>query len=291
MSIREINAEEVPIEAAPRGAGPLDAPHRAALPSVPQPSLLARYEALLVGTVSVAVFLVVWQAVAMARVVSVIFLPGPSDIFAAFVELLNTGSIWKDLMVSGQEFVVGYALAVVVGLPLGLIMGWYRYVRYALEPFVTFFYSTPRIALIPLLIIWFGIGIYSKIAMIFMSAVLLILVNTISGVLSVDAGMVKVARSFGASDYQIFRTIVLPGSVPFIIVGLRLAVGYALIGMVVGEMQAAQAGIGKMMAAAGQTFQTSKVFVGLFITAVVGLFFSFLLQRLERRFQSWRPAQ
>ena len=250
----------------------------------------ARREPLLVGLAAVVVFLVVWQAVAWRRLVPELFLPGPTDIFAALGGLVAGGTIWRDLWVSGQELIYGYVLAIVLALPLGLLMGWYKRVGYAIDPFVAFFYSTPRIVLVPLLIIWFGIGIYSKIAVVFLGAVFPMIVSTMSGVRNVDSSLLKAARSFGATDMQLFRTVVLPGSVPFVLTGLRLGIGHALTGVVVGELVAAQAGIGLMMATAGSTFQTSKVFAGMFIVAGSGIALTILLQKIEQRFQSWKTA-
>jgi ABC-type nitrate/sulfonate/bicarbonate transport system permease component len=253
-------------------------------------SALARREPLLVGLTAVVVFLIVWQAVAWRRLVPELFLPGPTDIFAALGGLFGAGTIWRDLWVSGQELIYGYVLAIVIALPLGLLMGWYKRVGYAVDPFVAFFYSTPRIVLVPLLIIWFGIGIYSKIAVVFLGAVFPMIVSTMSGVRNVDGSLIKAARSFGASDMQLFRTVVLPGAVPFVLTGLRLGIGHALTGVVVGELVAAQAGIGLMMATAGSTFQTSKVFAGMFIIAGSGIALTLLLQKIEQRFQSWKTV-
>jgi ABC-type nitrate/sulfonate/bicarbonate transport system permease component len=248
-----------------------------------------RREPFLFGACSVAVFLLVWQAVAWARLVPPLFLPGPLDIIDAFVVLFAQGQIWNDLWVSGQEFTYGYGLAVLTALPLGLLMGWYRRLDYALDPFINFFYSTPRVALLPLLILWFGIGIWSKVAVVFLGSFFPIVINTIAGVRNLDAGLIKASKSFGATDAQIFRTLALPGSVPFILAGLRLGLGHALIGVVVGELVAAQAGIGLMMAKAGATFQTSKVFAGLIIVAGAGIVMTSILQHIERRFQAWKP--
>ncbi|HZV52061.1 MAG TPA: ABC transporter permease [Candidatus Dormibacteraeota bacterium] len=250
---------------------------------------LATLEPWLIGVASVVVFLVAWQVVAMARVVPELFLPGPTDIVAALVAYVTSSEFAIDAATSGQELAIGYGLAIVVGLPLGLLMGWYRRLQYALDPFISFFYSTPRIALLPLLIIWFGIGIWSKVAVIYLGAFFPIAINTFAGVRSLDATLLRAARSFGASDAQIFRTIALPGSVPFILTGLRLGVGHALIGVVVGELVAAQHGVGLAMSTAGSTFQTAKVFAALIIIAGAGVILQILLQRLERRFDAWRP--
>lgn len=255
-----------------------------------QPTWFTRYQGLIVGTVSVVVFLAVWQWVASVRLVSALFLPGPLDIVNAFRELIRGGKLWINMWVSFQELLLGYTLAVVVALPLGLLMGWYRRLNYVLDPYVTFFYNAPRISLVPLFIVWFGIGIYSKIAIVFLGAFFAILINTAVGVRNLDNSLLRSARSFCASDAQIFRTVALPGSVPFILTGLRLGVAHALIGVVVGELIAAQAGLGLMMATAGATFQTSKVFAGVIIFAVAGMIFNYALLRVESRFQSWKPS-
>ena len=256
-----------------------------------QPTRLSRYQGLIIATVSVVVFLSVWQWVAAIRLVPALFLPGPLDIVAAFRSLIRGGKLWNDMWVSFSELALGYVLAVVVALPLGLLMGWYRRLNYVLDPYITFLYNAPRISLLPLFIVWFGIGISSKIAIVFLGAFFAILINTAVGVRNLDSSLLRSARSFCASDAQIFRTVALPGSVPFIMTGLRLGVAHALIGVVVGELVAAQAGLGLMMATAGATFQTSKVFAGVIIFAGAGMIFNYALLRLEQRFQSWKPSE
>ena len=296
----------------PARAARRDADH--ASPRIPgRPGRFTRQEPLFIGGLTVGIFLGVWQLAASLRLVPPLFLPGPTDIVDAyrvlggfdkagaylahnpsdiagyFRVLFTQGTIWYDIWVSGQEVVYGYGLAVIVGLPLGLLMGWYKRFKYALDPFVSFFYSAPRIALVPLMVIWLGIGIWSKIAVIFLGAFFPIVINTMTGVQNLDPSLIKAARSFGASDAQIFRTLALPGSVPFIVAGLRLGVGHALIGVVAGELVAAQAGVGLMMAKAGATFQTSKVFAGLIIIAGTGILINLILQRIESGFQAWKP--
>src|SRR5262249_2724685 len=154
------------------------------------------------------------------------------------------GSIWPDLIVSAEEFALGYGLAVVIGVPLGILMGWYTRLNAGLDPFVNALYATPRIALMPLIILWFGFDLPAKIAIIFLSPGLPTLVNTMTGVRTMERDFVKVARSFGASDGQLFWSVALPSSVPNLLTGLRLGLGHALIGIVVGEMNGATAGIG-----------------------------------------------
>ena len=256
-----------------------------------RPSAFKRKEPLLVGTASVAFVLFIWQLVANARIVPVLFLPGPADIAEAFVKLFTAPNtdIWLDIATSGEEILIGYGMAIAVGLVLGLLMGWYTRFQYALDPFVNFFYSTPRIVLIPLFIIWFGIDMPSKVAVIFLGALFPIIINTMAGVRNTEAALLRVAKSFGASDALVFRRVVLPGSVPFILTGFRLGVGHALTGVVVGELIAARHGVGQLIATAGQTFQTPKLFAGVVLIAGTGMLLTAILQRVENRFQTWRP--
>src|SRR5579864_2940053 len=254
-----------------------------------QPGRLARYDGLIIGGVTVLMFVAVWQLVAFRRLMPELFLPGPSDIAVAFSSYIAKGQIWNDIWVSGQELIIGFFLAIVIGLPLGMAMGWYRRFSLALDPFVTFFNAIPRVSLTPLFIIWFGIGINSKLAVVFLGAIFAIIINAAVGVRNLDPSLVKAARSFGANDLQLFRTIVLPGSVPYILAGFRLGLAHALTGVVVAELVAAQAGVGLMMATAGATFQTSRVFVGLVIIAITGVLITYVFSRFERRFQSWKP--
>ena len=144
-------------------------------------------------------------------------------------------------------------------------------------------------ALLPIIIIWFGIGVWSKVVVVFLGAVIPMLLNTLSGVKTTEERFLKVARSFGASELKIFWSIVVPGTVPFIFTGLKYATGRALLGVVVGELYAATAGIGYLIAVAGATFQTDKVFVGILIITTTGILVVELLNRLERRFEEWRP--
>jgi len=241
------------------------------------------------GTSAIVAVVVLWQIVAMLRIKPAIILPGPSDVLLAFQQLFASATIWSDLAASGKELLYGLVLATLVGLPLGLLIGWYRRLNYAADPWLNFLYATPRIALTPLLIIWLGIGQTSKIAIVFLMAIFPILINTASGVQNLDPAVLRVARCFGANDLQIFRTIALPGSVPFIISGLRLAVGQALIGVFVAELSGATHGVGMLMNNAGQQFQTSVVFAGLFIFAITGVVLTGLLRAVERRFAAWRP--
>jgi NitT/TauT family transport system permease protein len=244
----------------------------------------------ILGTSAVIVFLTVWELVGNTLgLINPMFMSAPSLVGKAAVQLFASGEIWNDLRVSGIEFGWGYFLSVIFAVPFGIACGWYKRFAYICDPFVNAMNATPRAALLPLVIIWLGIGILSKVGIIFLGAVFPILINTRDGVKTTPYNLLTAARSFGASEWQIFRSVVLPSTLPFILTGLRLGVGRALIGVMVGELYAATAGIGFMITVAGATFQTDKVFVGVLIFATTGMIAMEMLTRLESRFDKWRP--
>lgn len=244
-----------------------------------------------IGTVAVVLFMISWEGVVRLGGVNPLFTSSPTRIVSTFIQMTHEGTLAKDIRVSSTEFLIGYSMAIVVGILVGVAMGWYADVSAALQPFVSALYSTPRIALVPLFIIWLGIGIWSKVAVVFLVAVFQILISTEAGVRAADESLIRTARSFGAGDRQIFTTIVLPGSVPFLIAGLRLGLGQALVGIVVGELYAATAGIGYEIAVAGETFQTDRVFVGIVILASAAIVLMWALRQVESKFESWKPQR
>lgn len=247
-----------------------------------------RTERIVLGTAFIAVLFAGWQLVTAFSIEPPILLPSPAGVIAAFVNLFSSSEIWADLAESGKELFYGLLLACSVGISAGLAIGWYPRLGYFFDPFINLLYAIPRVALGPLLVVWLGIGLSSKVALVFLIAVFPVLVNTSSGVRSLDQHLLRVARCFGAGDLKIFRTIALPGSVPFILGGLRLAVGQALIGVFVAELLGAQHGVGAMIENAGQQFQTDVVFAGLLIFAAGGLLLTTMVRWLERRFDAWR---
>ena len=269
--------------------------HEEALPLVHQPrkdkGLAPAVRARVIGTVAVILFAISWEGVVRLGMVNPLFTSAPSRIISTFLGMTHEGTLGKDLRISGTEFLIGYSLAVVVGILVGVAMGWYRDVSAALQPFVSALYSTPRIALVPLFIIWLGIGIWSKVAVVFLVAVFQVLISTEAGVRAADESLIRTARSFGANDRRIFTTIVLPGAVPFLITGLRLGLGQALVGIVVAELYASTAGIGHEIALAGETFQTDRVFVGIVILATAAICLMWCLRQFEMRFDSWKPQR
>jgi NitT/TauT family transport system permease protein len=255
-------------------------------------SFYQRYEAGILGGVAVLVVLAIWEAVwSYTDWISPLFFSGPSAISKAFWVSLTEGNLLADLSFSGKNFAIGFSLALVSGVVLGVIIGWYRRIRMILEPFLSALYAAPRIAMMPLIIIWFGIGMWSKVFIVFLSAFFPILVNTVAGIRNMDRDLLRAARAFCASDWQIFKTLAIPGSVPFILTGVRQGVAVGLIGVVVGEMLGSSEGIGFMVAYGGQTFQTDTLFVGFVIIAFAGILLTSVAERLERRFSRWRPER
>jgi ABC-type nitrate/sulfonate/bicarbonate transport system permease component len=238
----------------------------------------------ILGTAGVVTFLVAWELVGnILQLINPMFMSAPSLIFTAAVNMFSSGEIYNDLYVSGIELFWGYLLSALVAVPFGIMVGWYKRASYIFDPFINAMNATPRVALLPLVIIWLGIGI------IFLGAVFPILINTRDGVKTTPYNLLTAARSFGASEWMLFKTVVLPSTIPFILTGMRLGLGRAIVGVMVGELYAATAGIGFMITVAGATFQTDKVFVGVLIFALTGMIGMEVLTRIERRFDKWLP--
>lgn len=256
------------------------------------------YEKRILGTTAVVIFLTLWEFMGGAWSVynpipalriNPMFMSAPSLVAKAGYNLFSSGEIWNDLRVSGIEFAWGFALSVFFAIPFGIGCGWYKKMAYIFDPFIDAMNATPRVALLPLIIIWVGIGVGSKVAIIFLGAIFPIMISCREGVKTTPSNLLNAARSFGASEWQIFKTVVLPSTWPFLLTGLRLGVGRALIGVMVGELYAATAGIGFMITVAGATFQTDKVFVGVLVFSIAGVACNEILTKMEKRFAAWRP--
>jgi ABC-type nitrate/sulfonate/bicarbonate transport system permease component len=243
----------------------------------------------LISLLGVAAFLILWQITSNLKWINPLFISSPARVAVKALTMLSSSELYHHVGITGLEFVCGFGLGIVVAVPFGLLYGWNRTFRAFFDPFVAGLYSTPMIALLPLLIIAFGIGIKSKIAVIFLSSFFPIAINTATGMQVLDASLVKAARAFGATSWQLFITVGLPSCVPFILAGLRLAVGRALIGVVVGEMYAGTEGLGYLLAVSGQTFETDTFFVSVLIVVLAGYGLTEGLKWVERRFQTWRP--
>jgi ABC-type nitrate/sulfonate/bicarbonate transport system permease component len=215
-------------------------------------------------------------------------LASPSAIAASAWSLFVVkGDIWHHLWVSAQELLLGFVCAVIVGIPAGVLMGRNRLIRQAIEPYVMALYSTPQVALFPLLILLLGFTVQSKAALVFLGAVFPIVINTTAGVIGTDPRMLEMARSFTATEGAIFRKVILPGALPTISTGLRLAVGRALIMVFVAELVSSTEGVGYVITRAGATFDTPRLFAGVLVFTIVGVLLGWGTQVLERRLLPW----
>ena len=209
---------------------------------------------LLLGLASVTLLVAVWELLlTYVFPVNPFFFTKPSLIGEAFKEQLKGTKLWHDLAISSRAFIWGFSFAVVVGIPVGLVMGWRRRVEYALDPFLTALYASPLVALAPLLIVAFGVGVFGKAVLVFLLSVFPFVFNTFAGVKSTDLLLINVIRSFGGSEKDLYLKVILPSTMPFIIAGARLAIGRGLVGIIVGEFYAASEGIGFAISQAGDT--------------------------------------
>ncbi|HTM11250.1 MAG TPA: ABC transporter permease [Verrucomicrobiae bacterium] len=242
------------------------------------------------AVVSIIGGLILWEFLARTVLTNRLVIVPLSTVLEALWVSARTGELWKNLSVSLIEFVLGFGLAAVAGIFLGFVTGTSRAMREHLEPLISALYATPLVALIPFYILVFGIQLASKVALVFTIAVFPILINTQAGLLGVERNLLEVAASFRASRRQVFFKVQLPAAIPFIVSGLRLGVGRALTGVVVGELFFATAGLGFMISIAAQGFDTAKVLLGVLLFALAGVAAIGILQVFEKRMAPWRTT-
>jgi ABC-type nitrate/sulfonate/bicarbonate transport system permease component len=264
-------------------------------------------ERIILGAIALTSFLVFWEgltrgwwsdllhpligAAADPLHVRPIFLASPSTIATtAYVLLFKTGELWPHIGLSAFEFVMALIIAVTIGMPFGLLSGRYRYLSYAVEPLLAALNATPQVALLPLVILWMGAGVQARIFIIALLMLIPILISAHAAGRTIDPRLLRLAKSFGASEPRILKTIVLPAALPHLLAGLRLALGRGMIGIVVGEIYGSSVGIGAMINRAGSTFKTDWVFVGVFIIVIAGLALSELVRQIEHRLEPWRQS-
>ncbi len=236
-------------------------------------------------------FLAAWEIGSRLGLLDPLFASSPSLIVEKLVQMIADGSIWPHVLASANIAALGFGLSVAVGVPLGLAMGRSHTIRATLEPFTTALNASPQVAFLPLLIIWLGIGIASKVALVFLGSFIIMVINTETGVAQVDRRLVETARSFMANERQILLKIVLPAALPYIIAGMRLGIGRALVMVVVAEIYAATKGLGYLIFQAGGLYDTAQVFVGVFILAGAGVMLNAFLRWLEKRLAPWQYVQ
>jgi len=258
----------------------------------PGKSLWHRLEPTILGSASIVILLLLWEV--LPRIITMkagtkLFFTTPSEIVGTLWRLFSTGTIWTPLAVSASGFALGLGLAIVVGLPLGVLIGRSRTLNAMLDPFITAFNATPRLVFLPLVMLWFGLGLWTKVVIVFIGALFPILINTYEGVRNSDKLLINVVRSFGAKEWDVARLVVIPNAMPYIIAGLRLAIGRAVLGVVVAEFFGSESGLGVMMVQAAGRYQIDIVFSGLIVFAVMTLAMTAAVQVLENRLSRWRP--
>jgi NitT/TauT family transport system permease protein len=250
------------------------------------------HESFILGGGFIVALLAFWESLPLWYTLPrgmALFFTTPTQVAEAFSQLLLNGEIEKHFYVSAVAFIVGLGLSIIVGLPLGLLMGRSTTLEALLDPYVTAMNASPRIVWLPLMILWFGIGIWSKIAIVFAGAVFPLLINSHAGVKNVNRVLVNVVRSFGANEWQLMKVVVLPNSLPYIVVGLRLAIGRAILGVVVGEFFGSSQGLGYMIASAATNYKIDVVFVGVIIFMALSVLLTLAVKQLESRLGRWRP--
>lgn len=240
----------------------------------------------LITTASIVLFLAAWEF--FGRGVNPVFGSYPSAIAVAFWELARSGELGSALLESVQPFVVGYVLAIVIGVPVGLIVGRFRTMEAALGIYVTAGYAMPLVALVPLLILWLGLGFKVKVAIVFLMSLFPICINTWLGVRAVPKTLIDVGKSFVASDATILRRIVLPATLPYIMAGIRLAVGRAVVAMVIAEFFTTISGLGAIIINSANNFDTATMFVPIIVLMVLAIGLNSLIGWVERKVAPWQ---
>jgi NitT/TauT family transport system permease protein len=242
------------------------------------------------GTVGVAIFLLAWEAVVRSGALNPTIVSSPTLITEAFAAQWQSGELVSDLGVTIGVFVLGFSLALVVGVALGIGMGMSRIVEYAIDPFIWFLYSSPLIALYPLIVVWLGYGTLTVIAVTFLLTVVSIVVNTMAGVQSVEPQLVRAVRAFGGGQHAVVTKVVLPSSVPLILAGVRIGLSRALLGVVLGEMFSSNAGLGFRISFFAARLRTADVYVELLILITIGIATDQICRLLEARLGAWRAS-
>ena len=244
-------------------------------------------------TIAIVLFLLLWESLPRLGVVSPAFLPPLSVVLDTAWQLYQSGQLGTHFIASIQRSIIGFVLALAIAIPLGLIIGWYKLVAETLNPLLELFRNTTALALMPLFILFLGIGEASKISLLVYACTWPILLNTITGVQTVDPLLIKSARTMGLKPYQLFRKVILPASVPTIFVGIRLAGAISILALVAVEMFGAKAGLGYLIMYSQFSFEIPQMFVGILVITLVGLSFNYILIGLEKYFTVWKrnPAE
>ncbi|MCO8068253.1 ABC transporter permease [Acinetobacter schindleri] len=239
-------------------------------------------------SIALVIFFTLWEILPRMGTVNAAFLPPLSQVFQTGWELYQSGQLSRHLSISLQRSAIGFSLALLFAIPLGLLIGWYKLVSETLNPLLELFRNTTALALMPVFILFLGIGEVSKISLLVYACTWPILLNTISGVQNVDPLLIKSARTMGLPPYQLFRKVILPAAVPTIFVGIRLAGATSILALVAVEMFGSKAGLGYLIIYSQFSFEIPQMFVGILIMTVLGLAFNHGLLAVEKHFTKWK---
>ncbi|MAZ04099.1 MAG: ABC transporter permease [Sneathiella sp.] len=229
-----------------------------------------------------------WELGTRTGMISPLILPAPSEAFGAFMDLVNSGLLWQHLAASLQRLLIGWFSGTMLGILVGTLIGLFSLARSGMQPLVSAIFPIPKIALLPLFVIWFGIGEGSKVATILFGTFFPTVIATYGGIDNVDRGLIRMGQSFGLSRISIITKIILPGALPAILSGARISAAIAIILLVAAEMIAAEFGIGAYILLAGSLMATDQLIAGVAILSCLGLVFAWLIGRAEKYFLKWR---
>jgi ABC-type nitrate/sulfonate/bicarbonate transport system permease component len=247
-----------------------------------------RYERYLLGIAGLAVLVAAWQALAQTGAINLDFFSEPSQIASSMVQYFQHGTGWEDLAVSGKEFAIGFGLSLLIGIPVGIALGWYHRLDALLDGVISGLYNAPRIALAPLFVIWLGIGTPSKVAVVILSSIFPIIISARSGVQEASRSLTSMARSFGAGHLRVLSSVVLPGSIPSISSGIRIAIAQGLLGVVLAEYIASTGGLGYTVVTAASQLATPRLFDAVIVITVIGILLTEVFRGVENYFSRWR---
>ena len=247
-------------------------------------------ERAILSAAGIVSFIAAWQIGSDAGLISKFFFSSPVEIAAAGALEVQKARFWEDVKISASELAIGSLAAVLLAVPLGIAIGWYRRVSLTFDPWLNFFNALPRVALIPLVVLWVGLGFEMKTIIVFFGGFFSIILPTVEGVRTVDRQFLDVARSFRAPERLIFTSLVIPGTLPFIVSGIRLAVGRVLAGVIIAEFYAQTAGLGVMIARSEASLQSDRMLFGVLIFTVLGIVLTEAVGIAERYLQRWRPS-
>jgi len=242
------------------------------------------------GLYSILGGLILWEALTRLLLENELLIPPPSSVIRSLWRMSLSGELNRHLLATLFEFASGFSTACIVGIVLGYLMGRYRWFDELMDPWIATLYSIPVIAFVPLIIIWFGIGLFSKIIVVFKITAVAIMLNTAAGVKNLDPVWLELSQSMRLSPWQTTLKIRLPGALPYIVTGMRLGVGRAMLGVIVAELMAANAGLGFLLRDASETWDSPKLFVTVVLLAAMGMGSFTLIKKGEQRLAPWRET-